>query len=108
MNNEIFLYLFIISSILFIVLFVYLICDTVKKRREALSLTVNKPDIEFPGGQIVESPIPDAPSINVMFCKGRDEWLTFIGYGYDLDSQTAATFIGCINDAADVLNGKEK
>lgn len=54
MNNEIFLYLFIISSILFIVLFVCFICDTAKKRREALSITTEEPDIEFPGGQIKE------------------------------------------------------
>ena len=35
MGNEVFLWLFIISSIIFIVLFVYLIRDTAKKRREA-------------------------------------------------------------------------
>lgn len=100
--------MFIISSILFIVLFVYLICDTAKKRREALSVTTNEPDIEFPGGQIIESPIPDAPYINVTFCKSNNGWLPFIGYGYDLDSQTTVTFIECINDAVDILNGKEK
>ena len=34
-TNEIFLYLFIASSIAFIALFIYLLRDTIKKRREA-------------------------------------------------------------------------
>lgn len=35
MSNDIFLWLFIICGIIFIALFVYLIRDTAKKRREA-------------------------------------------------------------------------
>lgn len=35
MGNEIFLYLFIICSIIFIILFIYLLRQTIKKRRKA-------------------------------------------------------------------------
>lgn len=35
MSNNIFLWSFIICSVIFIVLFIYLICDTAKKRKEA-------------------------------------------------------------------------
>lgn len=35
MSNNIFLVVFIICSVIFIVLFIYLICETAKKRKEA-------------------------------------------------------------------------
>lgn len=35
MGNEIFLYLFIVCSVIFIALFIYLLRQTIKKRREA-------------------------------------------------------------------------
>jgi len=53
-------------------------------------------------------PIKDAPYINVMFCKGRNGWLPFTGYGCDISPKKTVEFINCINDAADVLNGKEE
>lgn len=34
MGNEIFLYLFIVCSVIFIALFIYLLCQTIKKRRK--------------------------------------------------------------------------
>ena len=53
-----------------------------------------------------ESPIPDAPYIKVIFCKGHDGWMPFTGYGCDIDTKTTVEFIEQINKAADVLNKK--
>ena len=55
---------------------------------------------------VVEPPIPDAPYIKVIFCKGHDRWMPFTGYGCDLDITTTVEFIEQINKAADVLNKK--
>ena len=55
-----------------------------------------------------EPPIPDAPYINVVFCKGHNGWLPFTGYGCDISPKKTVEFINCINDAADVLNRKEE
>ena len=68
-------------------------------------LAIRKEIIEQACG--TEPPIPDAPYIKVIFCKGHDRWMPFTGYGCDLDTQTTVEFINCINDATDVLNGKE-
>lgn len=54
-----------------------------------------------------ETPIPNAPYISVVFCKGRNGWLPFIGYGCDISPKKTVEFINRINDAADVLNEKE-
>lgn len=54
-----------------------------------------------------EPPIPDAPYISVVFCKGHNGWLPFTGYGCDISPKKTVEFINCINDAADVLNGKD-
>ena len=54
-----------------------------------------------------EPPIPDAPYISVVFCKGRNGWIPFTGYGCDISPKKTVEFINCINDAADVLNRKE-
>lgn len=54
-----------------------------------------------------EPPIPDAPYINVVFCKGRNGWIPFTGYGCDISPKKTVEFINCINDAADVLNRKD-
>ncbi len=56
----------------------------------------------------VEPPIPDAPYIKVIFCKGHDGWIPFTGYGCDIDTKTTVEFIEQINKAADVLNKKEE
>ena len=56
---------------------------------------------------VVEPPIPDVPYIHVVFCKGHNGWVPFTGYGCDISSKKAVEFINCINDATDVLNGKE-
>lgn len=55
---------------------------------------------------IGEPPIPDAPYINVTFCKGYNGWTPFTGYGCDIDTKTTVEFIEQINKAADVLNKK--
>lgn len=55
-----------------------------------------------------ELPIPDAPYISVVFCKGCNGWLPFTGYGCDISPKKTVEFINCINDAADVLNRKEE
>ena len=55
---------------------------------------------------VVEPPIEDSPYIHVAFCKGRNGWVPFIGYGCDLDTKTMVEFIEQINKAADVLNKK--
>jgi hypothetical protein len=56
---------------------------------------------------VVEPPIQDVPYIKVIFCKGHDGWMPFTAYGCDIDTKTTVGFINCINDATDVLNGKE-
>lgn len=53
-----------------------------------------------------EPPIEDSPYIHVVFCKGRNGWMPFTGYGCDLDTKTTVEFIEQINKAADVLNKK--
>ena len=53
-------------------------------------------------------PIENAPYINVMFCKGRNGWVPFTGYGCDISPKKTVEFINRINDAADVLNRKEE
>ena len=53
-----------------------------------------------------EPPIEDSPYIHVVFCKGRNGWVPFTGYGCDISPKKTVEFINCINDAADVLNGK--
>ena len=53
-------------------------------------------------------PIKDAPYINVMFCKGRNGWVPFTGYGCDISPKKTVEFINRIGDATDVLNGKEE
>lgn len=53
-----------------------------------------------------EPPIPDAPYISVMFCKWRNGWIPFTGYGCDLDTKTTVEFIEQIGKAVDVLNKK--
>lgn len=55
-----------------------------------------------------EPPIEESPYIHVVFCKGRNGWVPFTGYGCNIDTQTTVKFINCINDAADVLNRKEE
>lgn len=55
-----------------------------------------------------ESPIEDSPHIHVVFCKGRNGWLPFTGYGCDISPKKTVEFINRINDAADVLNEKEE
>ena len=55
-----------------------------------------------------EPPIPDAPYISVVFCKGRNGWLPFTGYGCDISPKKTVEFINRINDATDVLNKKEE
>ena len=52
-------------------------------------------------------PIEESPYIHVVFCKGRNGWIPFTGYGCDISPKKTVEFINCINDAADVLNGKE-
>lgn len=54
-----------------------------------------------------EPPIPDAPYISVVFCKGYNGWIPFTGYGCDISPKKTVEFINRINDAADVLNGKD-
>ena len=51
-----------------------------------------------------EPPIEDSPYIHAVFCKGRDGWVPFIGYGCDISSKKTVEFINIINDAVDVLN----
>jgi hypothetical protein len=55
-----------------------------------------------------EPPIEESPYIHVVFCKGRDGWVPFIGYGCDISTKKTVEFINCINDAVDVLNREEK
>lgn len=55
-----------------------------------------------------EPPIPDAPYISVVFCKGRNGWVPFTGYGCDISPKKTVEFINRIGDATDVLNGKEE
>ena len=55
---------------------------------------------------VVEPPIEDSPYIHVVFCKERNGWIPFTGYGCDLDTKTMVEFIEQINKAADVLNKK--
>lgn len=55
-----------------------------------------------------EPPIPGVPYISVVFCKGRNGWIPFTGYGCDISPKKTVEFINRINDAADVLNGKEE
>ena len=55
-----------------------------------------------------EPPIDDSPYIHVVFCKGSNGWIPFTGYGCDISPKKTVEFINCINDAADVLNGKEE
>lgn len=57
---------------------------------------------------VSEPPIPGAPYISVVFCKGHNGWLPFTGYGCDISPKKTVEFINCINDAADVLNEKEE
>ena len=54
-----------------------------------------------------EPPIEDSPYIHVVFCKGYNGWLPFIGYGCDISPKKTVEFINRINDATDVLNGKD-
>ena len=56
----------------------------------------------------VEPPIEGSPYIHAIFCKGRNGWLPFIGYGCDINPEKTVEFINRINDAADVLNRKEE
>lgn len=55
-----------------------------------------------------EPPIEDSPYIHVVFCKGRNGWVPFTGYGCDISTKKTVEFINRINDAADVLNKKEE
>lgn len=54
-----------------------------------------------------EPPIPDAPYISVVFCKWRNGWIPFTGYGCDISPKKTVEFINRINDAVDVLNRKD-
>lgn len=96
---NIFLYVFIISSVLFVVLFVYLLCDTAKKRKAAQNEQTNK---------IITSPIEGVPYITVIFCKQYEGWVPYTGYECDIDTQMTVEFINCISNATNVLNNKEQ
>lgn len=69
-------------------------------RKNIVKEVINEADCFTP-------PIENAPYIHVVFCKGNNGWVPFTGYGCDISPKKTVEFINCINDAADVLNGKD-